>query len=177
MYWQWGEQNCFCQIITSSVSDVWLSDYEWRWSKSVSSSQFAWSCHAALALYDNYWGLGPMFAVPENTVLITLRFTWYKQATSNRSRHNEPLLLEGGKAGCFHVLQVFRQIVECPITWIDFQIDCSFIYSWLSVCYWVNHIKPKAMLARGKVAHTVNSARVPAAWPQQQHDTEENDII
>ncbi len=31
------------------------------------------------------------------------------------------------------------------------------------------------MLASGKVAHTVNSARVPAAWPQQWHDIEEND--
>lgn len=32
------------------------------------------------------------------------------------------------------------------------------------------------MLVSGKVANTINSARVPAAWPKQKHDTE-NDVM
>lgn len=51
------------------------------------------------------------------------------------------------------------------------------LFPCLLMAFLLSKSQPQTMLERGKVAHTVKWAWVPAAWPQQRHDIEENDTI
>lgn len=117
--------------------------------------------------------------MPENNVLITPAFTWYKQATSNSWRHGRQSLHKGAGAGYFYLLQAFSQSLKFKNAQLLALIsrDWLFLYLLMALHLTLSKLqKPQAMLVTGKVANTINSARMPAAWPKLKHDTE-NDVM